>query len=381
MGQFGLADYLTPTQITCPGASPLFCQRFLTALLITCSCLTTAVGDQPPSWSASVWAGTGQSSKRREPYPSGKPQGASIKLGNPFGVEVVGTDVWITTVDDSCIWRCDLDGKQLRRIAGNGTHGYSRGGPALAAQFNWPHEVRVDDQGNLYVADTRNHVIRHIDAQTGIVRTMAGDGQPGYAGDGDRGAAVKFNQPHSVVLDGRGGVLVADTKNHRLRRIEISTGKATTISGTGEKKLPTDGADAATAPLFGPRSLAVDGQSIWIVLREGNSVWRIDRKANTIHHIAGTGKKGHQGDGGPPAEATFKGPKGIAVDHQGRLLIVDTENHAIRRIDLPADRIETVLGNKSPLNMKLKRPHGIAATSDGFLLGDSEMHRVIQWRE
>ncbi len=352
----------------------------LLASIILISSLAAA--DEPQHGTADVFAGTGQSPNVSKPYAHNEPSGSAVRLGNPFGVEVAGDAIWITTVDDSCIWKCDRNGKSFQRIAGNGTQGYSGdNGPAVEAQFNWPHEVRVDADGNLIVADTRNHVIRMIDGESRTVTTLAGNGQAGFAGDGKRGAAVKFNQPHSVILDGQGGVLVADTKNHRLRRIDISTGIVSTIAGTGEKKLPSDGADAATAPLFGPRSLAVDRSSIWLVLREGNSVWRIDRNSGTIHHVAGTGKKGHGGDGGLPTQATFNGPKGIAIDDRGRVLVVDTENHAVRMIDLQANTITTPLGNKSPLRMKLKRPHGIAATSSGFLLGDSEMHRVVRWRD
>jgi DNA-binding beta-propeller fold protein YncE len=349
------------------------------ACVMSFALISPAWGDE--SGSVSIFAGTGKSPGTTEPYQADSPSGDTIALGNPFGVEVIGNDVWITTVDDQCIWKGDLKTKSLRRIAGNGTKGYSGdGGPAVASQFNWPHEVRIDKQGNLFIADTRNHVIRTVDAKTRIVHTLAGSGKPGFAGDGLAGTQVSFDQPHSVVLDGVGGVLVADTKNHRIRRIDIASGMVTTIAGTGQAKLPTDGANAATSPLFGPRSLAVDESSIWIVLREGNSVWRINRQANTIHHIAGTGAKGYSGDGGPPLEANFNGPKGIAVDAEGNILVVDTENHAIRQINLNTDKIVTLLGGtRAKQTLPLKRPHGIAATDSGFLVGDSELHRVLQF--
>ena len=330
-----------------------------------------------------LWfAGTGQSSKRTTPYPEGTPRAEpkGVDLGNPFGVEIQGSKIWITSVDDHCIYEGTVDGGKLARIAGNGLIGYSGdGGRALEATFNWPHEVRADSNGNLFVADTRNHVIRKIDGASGTVTTLAGDGTEGFAGDGRKGRDVKFRQPHSVVLDGQGGLLVADTVNHRLRRIDLTTGVVRTISGTGQRKLPTDGADAANSPLFGPRSLAVDSRSIWIALREGNSVWRIDRQSNTIHHVAGTGAKGYGGDGGPPLQATFNGPKGLVLDSDGRLLIVDTENQAVRRIDLEAQTVETVLGEASKLHpIKLKRPHGIAfSEARGFFVADSENHRVL----
>ncbi|QDT11072.1 hypothetical protein [Planctomycetes bacterium K23_9] len=303
-----------------------------------------------------------------------------LALGNPFGVEIIGDNVWITTVDDQCIWKTSLTGQKISRIAGARRLGYDGdGGPADQAAFNWPHEVRVDDDGNLFIADTRNHVIRRVDGQSNIVTTIAGNGAPGFAGEGDSGTKVQFDQPHSVVLDHDGGLLVADTKNHRLRRIDLQTGIVKTIAGNGQKKLPTDGSIASDSPLYGPRSLAVDAKSIWIALREGNSIWRLDREKGTLHHVAGTGKKGYTGDGGDPREATFSGPKGIAAEPDGNLLVVDTENHAIRRIDFAANKIVTVMGGTAAAETTtLKRPHGIAVFVNGFMVGDSEKHRVVQ---
>jgi hypothetical protein len=143
--------------------------------------------------------------------------------------------------------------------------------------------------------------------------------------------------------------------------------------------MPVDGSNATTASLFGPRSLAVDKDSIWIALREGNSIWRIDRSTDTIHHVAGTGKKGYGGDGGPALRATFNGPKGLVLDdHQG-VLVVDTENQAVRRIDLASGTVVTVLGGSlASTTATLKRPHGIAHPGGRkFLVADSENHRVL----
>ena len=344
---------------------------------------TSSFAQFPANPGHRIFAGTGRGVTNAVPYPVGKPLGVAkaLSIGNPFGIELAGDQVWITSVDDHCIYRGGQDGRKLERVVGNGLAGYSGdGGPATDASFNWPHEVRVDEAGNLFVADTRNHVIRRVDGATGIVTTLAGNGKPGFSGDGDRGVKVQFKQPHSVVLDGKGGLLVADTVNHRLRRIDLETGVVRTISGTGEKKLPTDGALAEDVSLHGPRSLAVDSDSIWIALREGNSIWRIDRKTNTIHHIAGTGAKGYSGDGGPPLQATFNGPKGLVMDNDGQLLVVDTENHAVRRINLAAGRVDTVLGGTiANQTFPLKRPHGIAfAPTAGYLVADSEFHRVLQ---
>ena len=351
----------------------------------------THLAAQPPA----VFAGTGNGTEADGTAPiesvrftksdrSTQRQRQPLSLGNPFGVEVIGDDVWITTVDDQCIWKTSLTSPKITRVAGNGRKGYSGdGGLATDAAFNWPHEVRVGPHGSIYIADTRNHAIRKVDAKTNVVSTVAGNGSPGFAGEGKSKQEVQFDQPHSVVLDGEDGLLVADTKNHRLRRIDLASGVVKTIAGNGKRKLPKDGQPAKHSPLFGPRSLAVDANSIWIALREGNSVWRIDRKSNTIHHVAGTGKKGYTGDGGDPATATFSGPKGVAIDGHGNLLVVDTENHAVRRIDFSTNTISTVLGGtSSKATLPLKRPHGIGCIDDSarFLVGDSEFHRVIEHR-
>lgn len=341
--------------------------------------LVTVFGSGVPATRTQVYAANASSTPAR-----------ATPLGNPFGIETQGTKVWITTVDDHCVWQASVDpqaltpgntaGGPLTRVAGCGIAGYSGdGGPAVDATFNWPHEVRVDSVGNLFVADTRNHAIRRIDVVTGVITTIAGDGTKGSRGDGDLAVNARFNQPHSVVLDGRGGLLIADTLNHRIRRLELSSGIVSTICGTGQKAMPTEGAKASGSALHGPRSLAVDDKSIWIALREGNSVWRIDRSSGTIHHVAGTGKKGFGGDDGPLAEMTFSGPKGLAIDSSGRLLVVDTENHAIRRLDLATGTGSTIAGGSKQVDGEpLRRPHGIAPLpGGGYLVGDSESHRVI----
>lgn len=340
----------------------------------------TAIADEPTRFS--VFAGTGKSAPPAVVYSPGQPSGGlrSINLGTPFGIEVRGTKIWFTTIDDQCIYQGSTEDEALVRVAGSGTIGFSGDqGSATDAAFDWPHEVRSDSVGNLYVADTRNNAIRRIDATSGIITTIAGGTAEGFAGDGQSGDVVQFRQPHSVALEGDDALLVADTINHRLRRIDLKTLIVETVAGNGQAKMPTDGADAKESSLFGPRSLAVDETSIWVALREGNSIWRIDRRDHTIHHIAGTGKKGYDGDGGSPKLATFNGPKGLSIDGRSRLLVADTENHSVRRIDLVNDKIETVVGGSAAdATFPLKRPHGICAVgADGFLVADSEHHRVI----
>lgn len=304
------------------------------------------------------------------------PQGDRFQ--NVYGIEVTEDAIYYSSVDDHSVWKSRHDGTWLERMAGTGKQGYSGdGGHAKLATFNAPHEIRVDDVGNVFVADTRNHCIRRIDADTGEINTIAGDGVAGDRGDGGLALDARFNQPHSIVLDGAGGLLIADTKNHRVRRIDLKSNRITTWAGDGKAKLPGEGMQAQATSVFGPRSLAVSKDAFWLVLREGNSVWRIDRQTQLMTRVAGTGKKGYSGDGGDPLLATFRGPKGIAVDGSGKLLIVDTENQTLRLVDPRAKTIGSLARD-----WKLKRPHGVASLpvigdQDRYLLSDSENHRVL----
>ena len=140
--------------------------------------------------------------------------------------------------------------------------------------------------------------------------------------------------------------------------------------------------------MIGPRALYIEGPTIWIALREGHSVWKMDLSSGVLTHVAGTGKRGYSGDGGPAKEATFDGPKGIAIGPDKAVYVVDTENHAIRRIDTVAGKISTIAGggpqqqgssgDGGPATMAtMDRPHGIGLGPDGTVyIGDTNNHRV-----
>jgi streptogramin lyase len=127
--------------------------------------------------------------------------------------------------------------------------------------------------------------------------------------------------------------------------VDLGTGKIETYAGTGERKNPADGSPVAGAPLNGPRAIAVDSKGdLIVVLREGNAVYRINARTQTIHHFAGTGEKGYTGAGGPAKVAKLNGPKGISAAPDGSFYIADTESHTIRRIDPKSGVITTVAG-------------------------------------
>lgn len=327
-------------------------------------------------------AGNGESSQPR----SGP--ALDVSISNPFGVHPTPDGgLIIVSFDKHVIFKMNADG-QLKIIGGTGNKGAegTDNTAATTVEENGPHEVQVDAQGNVYVADTFNHRVGVIDAVTGLWKSVAGTGKAGFAGDGKLAKQALFNQAYSIALD-KDSLFVADLKNHRIRLIDLKTGQVETICGTGKQKMPVDGQLAISQPLAGPRSLAVDSQNIWVVLREGNSVWRIDRSSNRIYHVAGTGKRGFTGDDGPARKAKLSGPKGIAVDPGRAIYIADTENHAIRKVDLKTGIITTVIGatgkkgfdgdGKNVATRKLARPHGVFLMPNGDLLvGDSENHRV-----
>lgn len=328
-------------------------------------------------------AGTGRSGK-----PVDGPA-LEVPISNPFGVHPTPDGgLIIVSYDKHVIFKLASDYRTLKIIGGTGTKGQSGadGTAATQVQENGPHEVQVDSAGNVYVADTFNHRVGVIEHKTGHWRTVAGTGAMGFSGDGAQATEALFNQAYSIALEGK-QLFVADLQNHRIRQVDLTSGTIRTICGNGKRRMPVDGKLALGQSLSGPRSLAVDSKNIWIVLREGNSVWRIDRKTKKIFHVAGTGKRGFTGDGGDAKQATLAGPKGIAVDPGKAIFIADTENHAIRRVDLQTQQISTVMGGTGKKgfdgdgsdvkNRKLARPHGVFLMKNGdLLIGDSENHRV-----
>jgi streptogramin lyase len=311
-----------------------------------------------------------------------------INIGDPFGVEI-GPDgaLYVTEVRNHRVRRVDLATGRISTVAGTGLPGYSGdGGPATEARLNEPYEVRFDSAGNMFFVEMQNHLVRRVDAETGVISTIAGTGKAGYGGDGGPATRALFHRPHSIALDRQGNLYVADIGNHRIRRIDLDTGIVESFAGSTERRLPVDGQAAKGQPILGPRALCIDGDTMWIALREGHSVWRLNLKQPQLRHVAGTGQRGYTGDGGPADSATFDGPKGVAVDSEGNVYVVDTENQAIRKIDVHTGRISTVAGtgrrggtgDGGPATAaELARPHGICVGPNGAVyIGDTLNHRV-----
>jgi len=338
-----------------------------------------------PGFSAarvSTFAGTGAAG-----YSGDGGVAAGAQLNNPYGISIG---------PDGALYICDMENHRIRRVArdgtittvaGTGRRGYSGdAGPALEAELNEPYEVRFDKAGNMFFVEMRNAVVRRVDAQTRTLSTVAGIGKEGFAGDGGPAAKAQLRQPHSIQFDAKGDLYICDIGNNRIRKVDIRTGIISTFAGTGEKLPTPDGARFANAPLNGPRAIDFDkGGNLWLALREGNAIYKLDLKAGTIHHLAGTGRSGFTGNGGPARDATLSGPKGISIAPDGNVYFTDTESHSIRMIDTRKETVDLVAGtgergdgpDGDPLKCKLSRPHGIFVGVDGAVfIGDSENHRV-----
>lgn len=274
--------------------------------------------------------------------------GAQAQINNPYGL-VVGPDgaLYVCEIGNHVIRRIDLKTGAISTVAGNGKPGYSGdGGPATQASLNEPYEIRFDRQGNMFFVEMKNNLIRRVDAKTKRISTVAGTVDPGFSGDGGPAVKAQFRQPHSIAFDPQGRLLVCDIGNHRVRRIDLKSGIIETYLGNGERKATPDGAPVRGTPVNGPRAIDLDRKgNLYLVLREGNAVFRIDPKTETIHHIAGTGNKGFTGDGGDARKADLSGPKGIAWAPDNSVYIADTESHTIRRIDLNTGIITTEVGD------------------------------------
>ena len=308
------------------------------------------------------------------------------QVNDPYGL-AIGPDgaLYFCDLGNQRIRRFDVRTRRVTTVAGNGERGYAGdGGPARDASLNMPHEIQFDEAGHLYIAERDNHVVRRVDGRNGVITAFAGTGAPGFSGDGGPAARATLRHPHSIVVAPGGGLLICDTGNHRIRRVRGPGDVIETFGGTGDRAPVADGITIGRASLNGPRSICV-GRSgdLYLALREGNAIYRI-ATSGTLHHVAGTGEQGYSGDGGPARQATLAGPKGLAYGG-GRLFVADTENHAVRCVDLMEGTIRTVLGTGTrgdgpepdPLRCALARPHGVLVDAAGALyVGDSEAHRI-----
>lgn len=225
-------------------------------------------------------------------------------------------------------------------VAGTGAGGYNGDSqPATAASINQPRGVAALPDGGFLIADSGNHRIRRV-APSGIITTVAGMGQAGFSGDGGPATLARLNLPFYAVTSGDGGILVADTANQRIRRISPA-GTITTAAGTGAAGYGGDGGPATSAPLNNPHSLVAAPGGGFLVADTSNNRVRVVDVSGIITTLAGNGAKAFGGDSGPATSASLNQPKGVAVTAQGGVLVADEGNNRIRLVSAGAPTTTT----------------------------------------
>jgi sugar lactone lactonase YvrE len=306
----------------------------------------------------------------------------------PGGISVcaANADLYITDVDNLRIRRVNAATTIISTIAGNSTGGYSGdGGSAIGAGLMWPMGIGLDSAGNLYIADTYNHRIRKVNSSTGIITTVVGNGTASYSGDGNLAAIATLRYPTAIALDSAGNLYIADSDNHRIRKVNRSTGIITTVAGNGIAGYSGDGDIATGASLSSPTGIVIDRAGNLLIADRGNNrIRKVNIATGIIVTVAGNGTAGFNGDGGMATAAKLNMPQSVAVDSADNLFIAD--NNRIRKVNAATSIIATVAGTGAigysgdggaATSASLMGPAGIAVDNSGnFYLGDTYNFRV-----
>jgi len=302
-------------------------------------------------------------------------------LMRPWGVAFdAAGNLYIADTDDNLILQVSPVGI-LSTVAGTGDQGYSGdNGSAKSAVLDSPAGVAVDAAGNIYIADTHNNRIRKV--TSGTITTMAGTGAAGFSGDGGAAASAVLNLPTAVAVDGAGNLYIADTNNHRIRKISGTT--ITTVAGDGEQLYLSDGVAATQTGLDSPSGIAVDAAgNLYIGDTHNQRIRKVTLSSGLISTVAGNGAKSFAGDGGVATSAGLAMPRGVAAAADGSIYFADSDNHRIRSVN--AGTISTVAGNGAqgfsgdtgPANLgMLDTPHAVAISSGTTSIADTNNQRV-----
>ena len=259
----------------------------------------------------------------------GNMPGTSASVSNELSVTVdKAGNVYFSAVSLHSILRLDATTGVLTVVAGNGTPGFSGdNGPATLAQLDYPYGVAVDSAGNLYIADCRNNRIRKV--SNGVITTFAGSATFGFGGDNGPATSARIFGPQAVAVDAAGNLYIADSINNRIRK--VTNGVITTVAGNGTAGYTGDNGPATSAKMYQPAGLAVDSAGNLYFADSGNDVVR--RVSNgTITTLAGSGTAGDSGDNGPATNAQLNYPYGVAVDSAGNLYIAEILNKRVRKV-------------------------------------------------
>jgi sugar lactone lactonase YvrE len=268
----------------------------------------------------------------------------SAKIYTPFGVALdAAGNLYIADDDNYRIRRVDAATGIITTVAGGGSSGsIGDDGPATAASLGETSSVAVDAGGNIYIADS-NSRIRRVDAATGIITTVAGGGSSGSIGDGGPATAAQLSHQCGVSVDSAGNLYIADTGNDRIRKVDAATKIITTVAGGGSTSSIGDGGPATAASLAKPNTVALDAAgNLYIADSDNHRIRKVSAATKIISTIAGTGTEGFSGDGGVAISAQLDYPNGVAVDASGIIYIADTENDRIRVVGVQLGRRRAV---------------------------------------
>jgi sugar lactone lactonase YvrE len=258
----------------------------------------------------------------------------ATQLNVPFGLVLDGSNNWIfTDSGNQRLRRIDAGSSLVTSLAGTGTGGFNGDGSIVSTQLNGPAGVAVESSGTILVADSLNHRVRRINVQTGQVTTIAGTGVPGYNGDNIAAVTAHLNLPTGVAVEASGDILIADSFNNRVRRVHAGTGLISTVAGTGLPGFNGDAQAADQAQLSMPMGVALDkAGNILIADLLNHRVRTVNIQTGEIQTIIGTGVPGFNGDGHAAAATQINAPLGLAVDSNGNLLLTESGGMRVRRI-------------------------------------------------
>lgn len=258
----------------------------------------------------------------------------SAKLSFPSAIAPdQNGNLYISDTYNHRIRKLDIKNGIISTVVGNGRDGFKGDkGPATEASLSEPTGIVLDQEGNIYIADLRNNKIRKVEKATGIINTFAGNGDDFFTGDDAPAVDAALSGPGGLAIDKKGNIYIADTFNNCIRMVDAKTGIISTVAGDGDR-YKYNQMGTSTKSLSRPYSIAIDSEgNIYTTDSDNHLIRRIDKKSGEITNIAGNGKIGISPDGTPSNEAMLNYPFGLAIDSDNNIYVADTFNHRIRKI-------------------------------------------------